>query len=449
MKSNKCSKSYGSPRISSEFKDCSLPLTFDQYNHCSFGCRYCFSDQFRECNPMSQKTLGQIKSVNDNKLKKIFTGKYPNNEYYKNLLKNRFVFHWGGLGEPFCHYEKRYGIGLKIIEFLSDLKYPTLFSTKGLSLFLDNPDYMNVFEQSAKSKHFAFQFSIVANSDELSKKIEPNTPNTTERLKAMKKMSDFGYWTILRLRPFIIGITDKDLEELLIRAKASGANAISTEFFALDKRVVPLLANQCKVISDLVGFDMVKFLDELSPRERGGYMRTNRIVKEYFMERLYIKCRELGLQINISDPDFKELNDTGCCCGLPDIFKPNPEMTNWSKGQLTEALKDLRTRYWKSEGKDKYLSFDFIVKNASHNWFEESVYYFHDSIKRWSTDYSRITSSHKNEFKEAWNNLRSPDNPYNHYQGIIKPAYIDKQGLIVYEYSPKPYEYRWKEKGIL
>lgn len=45
VKNNKdltvCSKSYNSPRISSEIPDCSMPMTFDSYKFCSMGCNYC------------------------------------------------------------------------------------------------------------------------------------------------------------------------------------------------------------------------------------------------------------------------------------------------------------------------------------------------------------------------------------------------------------------------
>ena len=34
---------YGSPRWTNEIADCSMPMTFDTYSNCSFGCLYCFS----------------------------------------------------------------------------------------------------------------------------------------------------------------------------------------------------------------------------------------------------------------------------------------------------------------------------------------------------------------------------------------------------------------------
>ena len=33
---------YQSPRWSAEIADCSMPMTFDTYSNCAFGCMYCF-----------------------------------------------------------------------------------------------------------------------------------------------------------------------------------------------------------------------------------------------------------------------------------------------------------------------------------------------------------------------------------------------------------------------
>ena len=39
---------YGNtPRITYEFPDCSMPMAFDTYNNCSFGCMYCFAQKKR------------------------------------------------------------------------------------------------------------------------------------------------------------------------------------------------------------------------------------------------------------------------------------------------------------------------------------------------------------------------------------------------------------------
>ena len=110
----------------------------------------------------------------------------------------------------------------------------------------------------------------------------------------MKAMSDRGYWTVLRLRPFIIGISDVDIEILLQRAKDNGCNAISMEFFAMDYRCLGGFEGKAlKNIDDmskLAGFDIIKMYKDTSPSERGGYLRSNRDVKEYFVKKMDIRC---------------------------------------------------------------------------------------------------------------------------------------------------------------
>jgi len=132
--SNKCSQSYSSPRISSEYKDCSLPLTFDQYNICGYGfgkgctgCIYCFSNAQKFVNP-AYKGHFQLKSVNPKGIINQISGKRKT-PYYENFFKHRFPLHWGGLAEPFCPIERKKGIGLEILKYTSDIEYPLIFST--------------------------------------------------------------------------------------------------------------------------------------------------------------------------------------------------------------------------------------------------------------------------------------------------------------------------------
>jgi len=445
---NKVTKAYHSPRISSEFCDCSLPLTFDHYSKCGFGCQYCFSAQFSKSNP-AVKGRNDLGAVKIEKLIDIMSGKYPDNPYYQNFFKHRFILHWGGLTEPFCSIESEVGEGYKLLEYLADVKYPTVFSSKGYCLFLGNKKhkhYEKLFADNAKYKNFMFAHSIIVDSDATASKIEPNTPSTTDRIRSMKTLSDMGYWNILRLRPFMIGISDVGLENMMHRCADAGAKAISTEFFALDNRCVALLDENMKEIDKITGFNTFDYLKKLSPTERGGYMRGNRDAKESFVKRLYKTCLETGMQFNISDPDYKELNMSDSCCGLPEKYPENPEMENYTRGQLTGHLRRLRRRYWQSGGTDKILTFDMVEKDIANNWMSDPRYYG-DSIKCWQIDYG-IKTGHKKELMNTWNNLRSAACPYNYFHGKIKPIGKDERDMLIYEYVPHPYEYRWQKEGI-
>ena len=76
---------YQSPRWSGEIADCSMPMTFDTYSNCSFGCLYCFS-QFQRAigNGKDEYLAKQVRSVNINKIKKML----KNDIYYDIINKS-------------------------------------------------------------------------------------------------------------------------------------------------------------------------------------------------------------------------------------------------------------------------------------------------------------------------------------------------------------------------
>ena len=442
----KCmSNSYGSPRVSSEYPDCSLPLTFDFYNFCSFGCLYCFSLYQKIQNPSNKDNL-MIKSINTNKFIEILEGKHPKNAYYKNFFKHRFPLHIGGLADNFCYIEEENRIGLPVIRKLAEMNYPTVISTKGVMMAEDD-EYYEIFKKYADNKSFVFQFSIITNEDKVALRIEKGCPTVERRFAAMKKMSDLGYWTVLRLRPYIIGVSDINIENLFKRASEAGCRALSTEFFCVDYRIQGALSANFKELNAAAGYDMFDLYKATSPTERSGYLRMNRDIKERYVKQMFKLCKKYNIQFNVSDPDFKELNESGSCCGLPatkEIY--NSDVVNYSRAQLTYHLIELRKRYYASNGKDKYLRFEDVVKDDNIGWLDETKYYS-DSIKVWNADYTKKDMTFKKEFQDGWNNTRSAGSPMNYFHGILMPSHIENEN-IVYKYVPKPYEQKWRDEGL-
>lgn len=439
---------YDSPRISSELPDCSLPLTFDQYSYCSLGCLYCFAYFFKTNNPAATETSLQLKSIDPDKFIPLLLGKPQSKKdaiFHKHFFEKRFILHWGGLADPFCAFEEANGVGLRLIRALGRTKYPTLFSFKGATIF--NPKYVNEFERFADGHSFAFQVSMVTGSDNLAKEIEIGVPPPSVRLKAIKMLSDMGYWTILRLRPFIIGITDEGLDDLLARALQAGINGISVEFMAIDGRANEGMRSRYEWIAEQIGVDdLLEHFSALSPHERGGYMRLNRLVKEPFMKTIYTFCKKHGLVCGVSDPDYKELNTSGSCCAMPDTFPSNHEMTNWSKNQLTYALKEAR-RAWCEQGIKKRITFYGVYKKGVP-YLDDPFFADHVRvIGMCSADRNTLTL--RVILQECWNNLDSPANPRNYFHGKLMPVGVDtEEGNFIYEYNPMEYEERWKREGI-
>lgn len=446
LKLNPKSPDYLSPRISSEFMDCSMPMTFDHYSHCSLGCSYCFAYMFKTRN---LSFTNKLHSVNLKKFERTITGNPKNireKAIYKHFYKKRFLLHWGGLADPFCNFEKNNNIGYKIIKILAEQKYPTLFSFKGSAIF--RPKFIKLFNKYAKNKNFAFQISIIAPSDEMSRKIEIGVPVTSQRIKAIKMLNEMGYYTILRLRPYIIGITDQGIDNLLHRCLEVGIKAVSMEFVALDLRSNANLLKRYEWLGKIIGTkDILKYFKELSPSKRGSYMRLNRLVKEPYVRKIYEFCINNNLVFACSDPDYKELNMSGSCCGMPDKYPENKELQNWTKNQLTYALKEARRQYHVN-GRTYKFRFDLVFKSNKDTYLNETEL---------GQDHVAVTGKCVSERKvinyltiarQVWNNLRSPGNPCNYFHGKMLPIGIDGNQNYIYIYRPNEYESRWIKEGI-
>ena len=434
---------YSSPRVSSEIPDCSMPMTFDSYSGCSFSCSFCFAFFQKSNNPAIKNR--DLKAVNFPRMIKELDGTIDS-LFYRHFYKRKFLLHWGGLADPFCNFELQHFAGLPLIEKLGELNYPTLFSTKGAALV--HPNYLKVWDKYAGQKNFAFQVSMITADDDLSRQIEVDVPPPSSRFKILKEMSDRGYWTILRLRPFMVGITDPSLDELLDKALKAGIKAVSMEFFAIDSRCNVGMKTRYDSIAKLMGIpggNLQKYYSALSPSERGGYMRLNRHIKEPFVKTVYKFCQDNNLVYACSDPDFKELNMSGSCCGMPDHFPENPLLENWTKNQLTFHIKELRKKYHIT-GECGELTFDQVFSNESY--FED-----HRLAQDHPTVIGRCTAERmlltpKIIVQEQFNNLNSPANPRNYFHGKLEPCGFDDQDNLKFRYVPMEYENVWKSEGI-
>jgi DNA repair photolyase len=439
-------QAYDSPRISSELPDCSMPLTFDQYNFCSLGCLYCFAYFFKTNNPAIRETV--LKQVDVKNMVAAMKGESTSKKQeaiYNHFYSKKFLLHWGGLADPFCNFEKKNWAGYDLISELGKMNYPTLFSFKGNGIF--ERKFINLFETFSSQSNFAFQVSIITYNEEIAKLIEIGVPLPKKRIEAIRMLSEMGYWTILRLRPFIIGISDRDLDQLLEESLNAGIRAISLEFFAADIRSNIGMRSRYKFIEKIIGTsNLVQYFSKLSPKERGGYMRLNRLVKEPYVKQIYKFCVENNLVFGCSDPDFKELNMSGSCCAMPDVFPKNNLLENWSRDQLTYHIKELRRKYHKTNEKGS-LNFSEVYGNkASYLDDQELANDNVGIIGRCNAVRTNIVL--RDMLREKWNNLKSPANPRNYLHGQIMPYDLDDNGDLKYMYSPSDYEQRWKDEGI-
>lgn len=410
-------KHYNSPRLTNEILDCSMPMTFDQYNNCGYYCLYCFSTFQRDIrgNPgsLNYAKRNEVKAVSVPLFKKKFSPEYRG--VFKYLIDNRKPMQWGGLSDPFCPLEEQFGVGLEILKFLSEIKYPVSFSSKS-DLLIRNADYWNAFMDNKENYHY--KSSIITLNDKIHPALEANTPTPQRRFETLEKLSKAGVETTLRLRPFIIGISDVDSVKMAEMAAKAGVKSISTEFFCLEQRANGRTRQKYAQLSRLCGFDVMKFYKETSITR--GYLRLNPRLKYKYLKPLKDACDKYGLRLHVSDAHHKELSCTGSCCGLPDN---HPTLSNYNKSQFTNAIviakKNGSVRFSEiTEDFDWLASFKWNV--AIHaKGVDES------NRKKW-TMYQYM--------RNAWNNPKDGHSPYRYFGGALQPDGKDKNGDIIYKY---------------
>ena len=419
------SEYYGSPRISSEYKDCSMPMTFDQHKGCGYQCLYCFAYYKRYTDPMSREDYQKniVKCVNIDNVLNLLNGKKIGSSQrmlYENFIKQKKVIQWGSLGDPFCTYEKERGTGLPILKAMAELKYPVSLSTKS-TWFAYDKRYTDILKSSPETFHI--KFSIITSDAEKASKIEQKVPTPKKRFEAMKTISDMGIATTLRLRPYFIGLTNTDIEKTIRSAADAGAISVSTEFFCLDIRATLVLKQRYKDISKVIGYDLMTFYKKNSSPT--GYLRLNRNVKEPYVIRLKELCDENNLKLYVSDPDFKELSCHGSCCGIP----KSESFENFSKSQLTNLLVYMRDNDIKRISWDEYVE----MYKEDFEWQKQigmsAVYALGKHAHHMKRNMTLFDHN-----RNVWNNPNQVSSPYRYLNGTLKPVGLNDKGNMVYEY---------------
>lgn len=421
-------QNYTSPRWSMEIVDCSMPMSFDTYSKCAYNCLYCFAFfQKSHCvkGYSSQKNAGQfeVRSVNPAKVKNLFESAFIGDEKAVGQMEKQFfpyiqdrkIMQWGGLADEFDEWERRFGITLELLQYFDAIDYPLSMSTKGAWWTADER-YMSLFRKHRHNWHV--KISIITNDDAKAKRMEKGVPSSTERLAAIKRLADAGIHVTLRLRPFIIGVSE-DWKTLITRAKEAGADSVTTEFFCMESRADAELKARYAAMSKICGFDIHKFYMEQS--HQNGYKRLNRAIKAPIIKAMQEHAHSLGMRFHVSDAFCRERNDACNCCGVP------PERGVSQEGNIGQAIIIAR------ENGEVHFSdiLPFVDRYFQYPWGKAAQYNTGSNRAR----ALRYDMTMAEFLRNNWNNVKGATSPARAYGGILKPDGVDELGDVIYKYN--------------
>ncbi|MBP5421688.1 MAG: hypothetical protein J6Y78_04500 [Paludibacteraceae bacterium] len=350
--------------INTKFFTCSLPLNFNSYNYCGFGCRYCFAK-----NKVVGKKTENTPNVQwmINKFIRIYDDKdVIQHNFLEKLLEQRVTLHGGTTSDCFQYLEEKEKNTKELVEICNEYDQNIIFTTKGCSYY-DVP---------VDSEHHTFQFSVTNHYND--KFIEPNVPPFDDRVEFYKKLIDEGFKVGLRLQPFIPNVTD--LVKIL-------------DYF---REVSHITISGIKFMPQQIDNEFIEYikLDRKDFINRGLYS-----VKDEIRFRIYQPLIEyiesLGYSWNVSDNDMRFLGTDNCCCG--DKLCDNP-----TEFDTTHLIKKYGLNY------------------SLENGLEEiGVYYDCDCKRQFTSNRMGDCRTVSDFYKSRFDNSQNPLSPKAQYKKKI------------------------------
>ena len=286
LKAERISKFEGL-NVSSKFAICGMPIRWDSYKTCSFGCEYCFAENRKIMEYEKTLKVANLNSLSK-RLNRVFDTKdFDENNLLDKLISNKITWHAGGMSDPFQPIEGKLNITRDMVDISSQYDVSILFSTKSDTYHNCNLD---------PSLH-TFQLSFTNNKDNIM--LEPNVAPFEKRVAFYRKLKDEGFKVGLRFQPLIPGITTPDILDSF-----PDADMVTFEFIKL----VPQNEESKRKTLDICNLDSKDFTQKgllcLKPEIRYEYIKP-------FIER----AKELGIPYSVSDNDLRYLTNNKCCCG--------------------------------------------------------------------------------------------------------------------------------------
>ena len=216
-------------QVSGNLTVCPTPLRLDAYDGCTAGCAYCFARVAALSSSGKggkHDTFGNVEYRNRTLGPKL-AGIGKSSEAAMRRLG--IPVHLGGMADPFQPCEREARVTLGFLQQIAEANCPVVCSTK-FALLREEP-WRSAWEAITQR---LVQVSLIACDDVLDK-AEPKAATWRERLALVRDLSATNP-VVIRLQPYIMGVSDKSLQTLCEQAKDAGALAIIVEGLKLPTR---------------------------------------------------------------------------------------------------------------------------------------------------------------------------------------------------------------------
>lgn len=299
---------YQKPFYLARFGDlfrCPFPIHLNPYLGCSHNCQYCYAKRIQE----AKHIWSPIRCADVEIFRKDMKGSYEgklNGPIHK-LLRKKVPIHFGMMTDPFQPIEAKLGVSLQCLKISKQYQHPLIITTKGT--VLARPEYVEAMQDTPTIA----QFSICTDDDLFAKQMEPGASFPSERLRAIKTLTDAGIICQVRIAPVFPMLTE-NINSLLGKIADAGAKDIITDW--LKQFRTPKFR---EALNAALGYD---YMEKLRLANYPIQFLPNgdaRLDTDYIVEvhRGWKKlCESMNLDLWVTPDPHGEINKWACCCGV-------------------------------------------------------------------------------------------------------------------------------------
>jgi len=288
------------PSCGSHILWCDIPIRFDTYRGCSFGCLYCREHKKQRAGLAPQRMETEIA------LRRFIEG--------KRVCETKWCdwdipIQWGGISDPFQPYEEVKRLSYNCLKVFAESYYPVIITTK--SILISRWDYLSILSQC----NAVIQVSMAS---ERYKGLEPHAPSFNERLRQLPMLSSNTKRVLVRTQPYIRAIK-RDIIGNLQRYKDSGVHGVMVSTISLTRKRQGMIKH-----GDMWLYPENQMIDDYSEIKQA--------------------CHDHKLKFYCPDGRLRWLSDSLTCCGIDGLgWKPNTANLNHEDREYTDKMKEIGT----------------------------------------------------------------------------------------------------------
>lgn len=215
-------------------RNASPDIPFDRsvnpYRGCEHGCIYCYARPSHAFHDLSPGLDFETKLFAKPDAAKLLRTELRKPSYQAAPIA------LGTNTDPYQPIEGDWRITRAVLEVLAKCNHPLTITTKSDRVLRD----LDILAPMAAKGLVAVAISITSLDSETHRRLEPRAPHPERRVAALAALSSAGIPTHVNVAPVIPAITDHEIEAILARSAAAGAQTASYIPVRLPHEVAPL-----------------------------------------------------------------------------------------------------------------------------------------------------------------------------------------------------------------